>query len=282
MHFGGAQVSVWALAPHIPDERADSVADVGQWYGNIEKELGAGFLRDEAALRLVSYYRQAGLLRWYRRPYFRRHFCEPFANAARFFLRQAASGVILDLGAGYGTQAIYFALLGRPVVAVDVDGKALAVLEYRKAWYETVIGRRLDISIVKGDVFQLDLSVAAPIAGVYSMFAFNMMQPSSVLLDRIAPHLCKGARLAVQDGNSASHVSRWFRSRVRTTWTPAEFRDELEWRGFSVRSHEPGVVLPPAVWRAVPYAVGRRVDGWLGRSGWGAPISHQILAEYGS
>jgi len=249
-----------------------------RWYCNIPLELGAGFLtpQDERCLR--EYYHEGGLLRRGKVDFFREHFSESFARASRYLLDGGDRLTILDLGCGTGTQAIFFALAGARVVGVDMDHEALEVLAKRASFYSGLCGRKLDIQTVYGNALEIDYEAFGPIDGVYSMFAFNMMQPSDALLERIAPSLSDRARIGVIDGNNRSWLGRFVPSRRRDVWSPQQFEEHLRRLGFAVDVHEGGIALLPVVWALPLQALWKGVDRLLRRS-WFFAISHQILAR---
>jgi SAM-dependent methyltransferase len=267
------------MKPYIPASSSVSENDVWAWYGNIDLELKSGILPARFANYLGAYYREAGLLRWHKRPFFRFHFSRSFANSAVFLLDRADHGTIVDLGCGCGMQSLYLALRGARVIALDLDQLALNILERRKEFYEEHSGKRLDVAIHHANALEFDYSSVCPIAGLHSLFAFNMMQPSSALVDRIVPCLSDGARWAIQDGNNRSWMARYLPWRRRDVWSPLEFCGQLAERGFKTVSHHGGVVLPPLVWRCLPYRVCTALDRALAGN-WFFPISHHILAEH--
>jgi SAM-dependent methyltransferase len=263
---------------YIPGDGPISEEDLWAWYCNITKELDLGLLEGEELACFQEYYREAGLIRWWRRPFFRHHFCRTFAKSVAFLSAYLHEGAILDLGCGCGTQSIYMAIKGARVVALDLDQTALEVFMKRKKHYEQVVGRNLDITIHCADSFEFDYASVTPLVGLHSMFAFNMMQPSSRLVNTILPHLTRRACITVLDGNSKSWMLRLLPWRRRDVWSPEIFRGELVKRGFSVSAHEGGVAIPPLIWRGIPYYWGALLDRWLSNN-WFFPLSHLILAE---
>ncbi len=249
-----------------------------RFYLGITHELDSGCLDAGERQHMAAYYAEAGLLRGYRRPYFRRHFCATFVRAGRFLLGGAPQPHILDLGCGCGTQSLLLALAGARVTALDMDTLALRILEKRKKHYEDLAGRPLDIGLHAGDALTFPYRDLAPLTGVYSMFALNMMQPTSKLISALMPGLAPRARLAVLDGNNRGWLPRFYPPRRRRVWSPTEFRRELEAIGFTVREHVGGVALPPAFWVFGDRGPIGALDAWLCRD-WFFPISHQILAE---
>jgi len=248
------------------------------WYQNISVELTKGFLSEINKNYFSEYYREVGLLRWWRNPFFRRHFVDSFTDAAAFLLDSPVEGKILDLGCGTGTQSLLLAMSGARVVGVDMAGAALEIFQKRQDMYESKLGRKLDIEIYEGNVFDLDFAAIGPLRGIYSMFAFNLMQPSDQLLKKIAAEMVKGSRLVVIDGNSTSLVSKLLPGKKRAVWSPEEFALELKSHSINVMSHKGGVVLPPHLWRLFPHSVLSGLDKAL-CSNFLLPISHQVMGQ---
>lgn len=270
---GGAALPV---PGHLPSE-----ADVTEWFGNVRRELDAGFL-DAAQHRVLdTYYREAGLLSDFRRPFFLAHFCRPLSLALSHIFAGARQPRIIDLGCGTGTQAILFALLGGEVLGVDTASQSLEILATRKAYYERLSGRKLKIRCLQEDAFRVPYSDLGPFDGIWSLFAFNMMQPSRRLLDCILPAAAPGCRMAIMDGNRL-HWGSKFRKRPFSpipALAPPEFAEELSRRGFRVTAHRAGVGLPPVAWKLLPHrllrSIEERYDG-----NWRFPVSHLILSTW--
>ena len=235
-------------------------------------------MTDEAKLLIENYYLDAGLLKRWRRPFFKHHYASAVASAANFLVAERPKGRtrILDLGCGYGTQALLFAALGAKVIALDGDRTALDVARQRKAMYESAIGRHFEITFVEANALTFDYRQLEPIDGVHSMFAFNMMQPSSVVWTALCAALGPEARVAILDGNRDSWIGH-LRMR-RSAWSPREFALALDKARFATRLHRGAIALPPLCWTVLPEGAGVWLDSKL-RRGWFWPVSHQILAE---
>jgi SAM-dependent methyltransferase len=262
----------------LPQPGASETALLWQWYSNISQELKQQFLSDAERSCFIDYYEEAGLLRAWRRAFFRQHFVKTFARASEFLLTGMERPTILDLGCGSGTQSIYFALMGARVIAVDLDTTALSILEKRIMFYENIGGKKLDISIHCADAFKFDYGLHGSIDGIFSLFAFNMMQPSEKLIAAIMPYLSKNTRIAILDGNNDSWLSRLVPSRRRNVWSPPVFESFLEREGFIIRSHEGGITLPPLLWNLPLLHFVEQLDAALNKI-WFFPISHLIMAE---
>jgi SAM-dependent methyltransferase len=258
-----------------------TATEVERWFQNVRAELDA--LGDICGAPLRAYYEDAGLLRPAKEDFFRAHYVPPLVLAATHLFGDKTAPHILDLGCGLGTQSLFFALLGAKVTALDRDGAALTVLEARKELYEKAAGRGLDIMLHQADSLEFDYCRYGPFEGLWSMFAFNMMQPSRALLAHALPALANGARVAIFDGNRL-HWGRRLRRKPFSstpTLTPLEFPDELARHGLLTTAQRSGVVFPPMAYRTLPSGwlkgVHARLDGM-----WRFPVSHLILAHKAS
>lgn len=255
-----------------------------QWYSNIRAEFDEGILGlAEKAHMIANKTSESAFLLTWRRSFFRQHFVKTFTQAVSFlFAGSKRQPVILDLGCGMGTQSLAFAFLGARVVAMDVDAVALRIFEHRKEFYERQSLLKLDIEIVNSSAFDFDYSNIAPIDGLYSLFAFNLMQPSRQLVSRIAPCMSGSGRISILDGNCSCWVPRLlpWRRRQLLSLSPIEMEAELEKYNFDVMRHHGGIVLPPVLWCCLPYEWVGRLDSWLGCQSWGLPISHLMLARH--
>ena len=266
-------------ALYLPDPgMVPGESEVQAWFANIAVELGEDFLVREQKQALDAYYRDAGLLRTAKSAYFRAHYGCSIAMALRhLFGAGTPRPRILDLGCGMGTQSLLFAMLGAEVVGVDLDGNALEILGARMAFYERECGRPLAIERFQADTFSFDYWTHGLFDGIWSLFAFNMMQPSQIVLDRILPTAALGCRFAVMDGNRL-HWGRRLRKKPIPSLAPPEFARELQSRGFRVTGQYSGVGLPPVAWRLLPFGLSRAVENRL-QGRWFFPVSHLILAE---
>jgi SAM-dependent methyltransferase len=233
-----------------PEERP-TTASVSRFFENIRAELD--LLPSASAQLLLTYYTEAGLLgRPFKRGFFQHHFVENVAKATRRIFDSSKTPRILDLGCGMGTQSMFFAMCGATVLGVDMDGDALQVAQQRMALYEKSSGRRLNLRFIEADAFQFDFAAAGPVDVIYSLFAFNMIQPTTLLLDRLLPALRPGGLLIVQDGNRKMWFNRIFRR--RPVLSAAELAKQLEKRGLQMEAVSGLYALPPFLWRIPSFA----------------------------
>lgn len=263
----------------IKDDSPVSIEMMERWYHNIAAEMQMGLLPPAEVEYFAEYYREAGLLRSWRLPFFMRHYAEPFSAAANYLMggESTRKKVILDLGCGCGTQSIAFALMGAKVIGLDMDRRALDILLQRKKIYEKASGRSLDIEVHDGDVFAFDYSAVGPIDGIYSMFAFNMMQPTKKLLGQLLPQVAPGGRFVIQDGNRLSWLAR-VPGRQRQVLAPDELGAELISQGFLPSWLRGTISLPPIVWSILPRQPLTRLDEAMNKQ-WFWPISYMAMYE---
>ena len=229
-------------------------------------------------MQMRTYYLEAGLLRRMRQRFFRRHFVLAVSDTIQQIFATRSTPRILDLGCGLGTQSILFAALGAKVIALDLDARALQVLRERIKNYERKFGRTLAIDVQVADSLTFDYSMHSPIDAVFSMFAFNMMQPSELLVRRILDGCAADADICILDGNNESWLARLVPSRRRKVWSPDKLRERLSELGFDVVRHGGGVSLPPAVWNVRATKLLTTLDDRLNRS-WLAPVSYFLIAR---
>ncbi|HZF15716.1 MAG TPA: class I SAM-dependent methyltransferase [Steroidobacteraceae bacterium] len=252
--------------------------DAWRWYANIAVEMANGELSEDAQMQMRTYYLEAGLLRRMRQRFFRRHFVLAVSDTIQQIFATRSTPRILDLGCGLGTQSILFAALGAKVIALDLDARALQVLRERIKNYERKFGRTLAIDVQVADSLTFDYSMHSPIDAVFSMFAFNMMQPSELLVRRILDGCAADADICILDGNNESWLARLVPSRRRKVWSPDKLRERLSELGFDVVRHGGGVSLPPAVWNVRATKLLTTLDDRLNRS-WLAPVSYFLIAR---
>jgi SAM-dependent methyltransferase len=213
------------------------------------------------------------------RPFFFYHFCPLFVQAVHDLFCQTESPLIVDLGCASASASILFALLGAKVVGIDLDPVSISACRKRKAFYEAEFGP-LDIEFHAADVFKFDYEQVAPVDGIYSLFAFNLMQPSQELLARLIPILKPKGRLVISDGNRSNLYGRVFRP--RPSLTPSEMQSALSAHHCAIITLEFDCTIPPALARIHPVLdMGLKVESVLDRLGlmrW-LGVSYTVVAE---
>lgn len=247
----------------IPDVNNELVTgDIIRWYNNIKHEIKTLSLPEELKKKYHEYYREAGLLNnIFKYRFFHHHYSRLLYIVIKHIINMVPNCRILDLGCGTGTQALLFALLGAEVVGIDLDKEALQILEIRRKYYESKIGKSLKVTSHCVDAFKTDFGLYKPFDVVYSLFAFNMMQPSGKLLDILCQHLNPGALLFIQDGNKNMWFNKLFRP--RPVLSRSELKNVLVNRGFVNIEALGGYAIPPPLWQIFPNILLRKIDALL-------------------
>lgn len=114
-------------------------------------------------------------------------------------IRESTGPVVLDAGCGCGTDSILFAALGARVVAVNRSAEELEVAERRVRFYEKSWGRRLNITLVRGDLNHYAPSEELSLAWLASILA--VIEDQEALLERIFRSTRRGGEIMVVDYN---------------------------------------------------------------------------------
>ncbi|MFH1897594.1 MAG: class I SAM-dependent methyltransferase [Candidatus Desantisbacteria bacterium] len=247
----------------LPEVKRDVISgDIINWYNNVPIEYAQGILPDPYQEKFYDYYYEAGLLNnHFKFNFFHHHYSRPLYIAISHLFRKITTIKILDIGCGMGSQSLLFALLGAEVVGIDMDSDALEIFRLRKEFYEKLSKRPLKITTYCANAFSADYTSYGPFDGVYSLFAFNMMQPSQKLLDTICPHLNSGALFIVQDGNKNMWFNRLFR--CRAVLSKEELHDKLRERGFYDVKSIGGYAMPPVLWQIFPNQILQPMDSCM-------------------
>ncbi len=268
---------------YIPGKQINtyiSEPQIWRWFNNIAIEVEEENFTELEKEGIVEYYKEAGLMRTWRRNFFRHHFSFNLVKTVNYLFSHLGNPKILDLGCGIGTQSILFAILGAEVISVDLDHLALDILRKRKELYQRICKRELNISIYEGNAFEIDYNAFFPLDGVFSMFAFNMMQPSNELLNKIIPILQPGGRFVIFDGNCSSWIPKIMPSRRRNVLSPVQLSQYLEKSGLTVSGYEGCIAIPPIIWALIPDFILTSIDNLLAKSLFFS-VSYQVFANRG-
>lgn len=219
--------------------------DVSRHFANLFKELEMLELSDSARYQLEWNYGK--FLDERNRTFYLYHFEPLIEKAVKVLFEKSENPLIVELGCGTGTQSLLFALLGARVIGVDITPAAIQLCQRRQALYESQFGS-LEIKFHCANVFEFPLASLAPVDGIYSLFAFNMMHPARPLLTQLLSTLRSGGRFMISDGNQSSFFSMLFRKRPGVL-TPSEMREECKRQGCRVLYLEADCVIPPFITR---------------------------------
>ena len=208
--------------------------------------MGTGSMRSDAIRRIV---------RAYDDPIVRAYCWGRFAILRQRFLDEIGqylppSGVVLDIGCGFGLFSLYYAAVapGRLVRGVDFNRRRIALARRAAArlGIDNVVYEEGDARDFKGD---------AEVSAAYMLDIVHHVAPASVpgLLRQLHRAVTPGGMLLVKDVDTRPAPKRWFtwaldkvmdpRAPVRY-WSGDELGGALEHAGFTVRRHLMVDVLP--------------------------------------
>ncbi|MEZ5865492.1 MAG: class I SAM-dependent methyltransferase [Geminicoccaceae bacterium] len=148
----------------------------------------------EAAI-LDHYY---GSYRRHFGPYARHHYASQ-SQEIEALAKLKPGARLLEIGAGCGTEALWFALRGCSVLAIDVDRERLAVAAARQAVVERIIGRKLDLEFRLASVFELASEPAFDL--VWMEQAFHHVEPRQQLYATLGALVRPGGHVVIADTN---------------------------------------------------------------------------------
>jgi SAM-dependent methyltransferase len=182
-----------------------------------------------------------------RRPFFLYHFLPLWEQSVHVLFQDNAHPKIVELGCGTGTSSLLFALFGATVIGIEMIGDLVNICNKRKRFYGE-IQHEISAKFYEANAFDFPYQNYQPIDAFFSVFAFNLMKPSNVLLERIIPYLKTGGKVVIVDGNSSSIYSQlipsWRRPGVLSPIMMKQKLEELGCRTLTVETH---CALPPFI-----------------------------------
>jgi len=225
------------------------VETVGSFYAALLHELrDAGYTDAERSLLSDErlYYGR------YLNPELRNYFVETViprvAQAASFLMVDKLNPRILDLGCGLGMQSIIFAGMGAGVVGLDVREEAIDLCMKRKAYYEHLLGRKLEIEFVQRNFLHTRPEDFHPgFDAVFSMAAFSSMVPLERTTKLVSSVLRDDARICIYEKNPGHPLHRL---RHSPEPSPARVAGVFFSEGFDRCFVEGGCALPRSFWKS--------------------------------
>jgi SAM-dependent methyltransferase len=131
-------------------------------------------------------------------PYIRHHYSGQSSEIAAL-IRAKTMPRLLEIGGGCGTEALWFALKGARVLAIDVNEERLEVARARQAIVERGIGRPLDIEFRFCSLFDLNQSNAFDL--IWMEQAFHHVEPRRDVYSTIAQLLAADGHVVISEAN---------------------------------------------------------------------------------
>ncbi len=184
-------------------------AIVTKWYENLFIELqeaGYSALITKLLSDPIDYY---GLfLNKTTGSYYKHHFIRFIADCLKFIFSYNHHPRVLDIGCGCGSQSLLMAFLGAEVVGVDISPIAIKVCKERQKFYEKRLGKEIPVHFIQGDILDQEKEGLGNFDGVYSLFAWEHVEPQEKLIQVVSNMLTPGGRLALQNTNNSMWLKK--------------------------------------------------------------------------
>lgn len=217
-------------------------------------------------------------------PYMQKHFIDQTGEMAAF-VSAGGRPRLLEIGAGCGTESLWFALLGADVTAIDVATDRLSVARARRDWLQQRLARKVSAEFLEMPLF--DFAPSEPFDLIWMEQTFHHLEPREQVYAKLASLLKPGGRLAICEVNAWNaflqlqfFMQRGFQTKTSfidaqgrrieygnervTTWSA--LARGLKQAGFTITSIRPFRLLPnsnpPVGWLKWERAIVRAIP-WL-------------------
>jgi 2-polyprenyl-3-methyl-5-hydroxy-6-metoxy-1,4-benzoquinol methylase len=106
---------------------------------------------------------------------------------------------ILEIGAGCGTEALWLALRGFSVLAIDIDDSFLGVARARQELMEQYLERQLPCAFIYKSILELDPAETFDI--IFMQQTFHHLEPRKEVLDKMAQATKQGGYVIISETN---------------------------------------------------------------------------------
>lgn len=149
-------------------------------------------------------------------PYLKHWYARQTAELTRL-IQELGCPSVLEVGSGCGTEALWAALQGARVTAIDISRDLLAVAEARKAWIEDRTSAKLDCRFLYRSI--LETEDLEPYDIVYIEQAFHHLEPRAEVVRKMAQLVRPGGRLIISEANGWNPFIQLKMLRLRGTTT---------------------------------------------------------------
>lgn len=136
---------------------------------------------------------------------------------------------VYDAGCGFGSESFLFASLGAKVLGVDRSSQQISIAGKRKAYYEELFDRKLDIEFVTGDVTE-SVPVEGNLSLTWMASVFAAVTDQDSLFRKIHDATRSGGEIMVSDMNLMNPLflaGEWRRRRAAMCKSRA-FREQAD------------------------------------------------------
>lgn len=135
--------------------------------------------------------------------YVKRHYASQSMEIMNL-INTAVSPRLLEIGAGCGTESLWFCLKGARVTAIDINAERLAVARRRQQILEEALSMPLDVTFMQQSLFRLEPRKEYDL--IWMEQSFHHVEPRSLIFKFLAKLLKPGGRIVVSEANAWNPV----------------------------------------------------------------------------
>jgi 2-polyprenyl-3-methyl-5-hydroxy-6-metoxy-1,4-benzoquinol methylase len=131
--------------------------------------------------------------------YIRHHYASQSREIADL-IQTAVSPRLLEIGAGCGTESLWFCLKGARVTAIDINPGRLAVARRRQQILQAALGMSMDVTFMQRSLF--DITPGPGYDLIWMEQSFHHVEPRTQTFSMLANLLRPGGHIVVSEANA--------------------------------------------------------------------------------
>ena len=180
--------------------------------------------------------------------FFEYHFLDLWTKSISYIFKNNNNPTVVELGSGTGTTSILLSLLGANVIGIEYDENLYNISNKRLKLYKDI--KNINCKFINADALKVDYSKFESIDTYFSLFAFNLMQPTELLLNKMNDGFKGGnGQILIIDGNNTSIFNKIIPSRWRNTLSPHQICNILLPLGFKNNTIQTNCMIPPFLYK---------------------------------
>jgi SAM-dependent methyltransferase len=120
-------------------------------------------------------------------------------------IKSGRNYVVLDVGSGCGTEALYFSLLGCRVLGVELNADRFAVARRRKRILEGMIPIPIDCEFIRASI--ADFNISKTFDFIWMDEAFHHLEPRDKIITMLSRLVRSGGYIVITESNALNQLS---------------------------------------------------------------------------
>ena len=156
--------------------------------------------------------------------YLRYHYNNQIREVEHLVRLSGSPPRLLEIGCGCGTEALWFAMKGCSVLAIDIAQSRLSVAEERKQILSSCYGKEIDAEFRFASFFDLEIALGS-IDIIWMEQAFHHIEPRDALPQRLFEVLKPGGHIVLSEANGWNPLLQLALLRKRGFRTIRQYKD---------------------------------------------------------